>query len=132
MECLRRFLVPGFGLRALCPNPESDSLPVMSVALLAPFLALDFPLAVKAGTAQNSGQARRAAVKCHQFGEVPDEEWGPGKLEFGSAGDLVRMRSVIVPARGRRGLLHAVVCCAQIARDLGDETPLHWHCGAES
>ncbi|KAJ0107680.1 hypothetical protein J7T55_010286 [Diaporthe amygdali] len=75
----------------------------MSVALLAPYLALDFPLAVKAGTAQNSGQARRAAVKCHQFGEVPDEEWGPGKLEFGSA-----------------------------ARDLGDETPLHWHRGVES
>lgn len=103
-------IVPGFGLRVFVAKPrERTPYPLMSVALLAPDLAFDRPLA--------SGlQQRRAAggLAGQGSGEVAPirrsaRPVGPGKLEFGSADELVRMRFVIVTAKGRCGLRRSVL-----------------------
>lgn len=89
----------------------------MSVALLAPDLAFDSPLAsglqqrraagvlVPLGRLARAGQGSQGRAS----GEVAPmrrsaRPVGPGKLEFGSADGLVRMRFAIFTAKERRGL----------------------------
>jgi hypothetical protein len=92
----------------------------------------------KAATAQGSGQARytRQAHKAGQSGEVAPirrsaRPVGPGKLEFGSADGLVRMRFVSFTAKGRRGLRHCVLAVFDMERCLHivDEKSVDWHRG---
>ena len=77
----------------------------MSVALLAPDLAFNFPLASRlqqrraAGWLAGQGRASGEVVLIRRSARPV----GPAKLEFGSADGLVRMRLVIFAAKGRRG-----------------------------